>query len=73
MRKGVKMTTFALSKEQYVEYFEPEFQRGKDILYVHQSEATTGSFKFMREAVSELQEKYPNSKYANVTANAASA
>lgn len=70
MRKGVKMTTFALSKEQYVEYFEPEFQRGKDILYVHQSEATTGSFKFMREAVRELQEKYPNRRFAEIDTKA---
>ncbi len=63
MREGAKMTTFALSKEHYIEYFEPEFKRGKDIMYAHQSEAPTRTFQFMRQAVAELKEKYPNRKF----------
>ena len=70
MRDGVPMTTFSLTKEQYIEYFEPEFMRGKDILYLHQSEATTKTFQFMRQAAAELKEKYPNRRFAEINSKA---
>ena len=59
LRSGVLPTTSALSTETYIEYFEPEFQAGNDILYVHFSKAMTNSFEFMAQAKEILKEKYP--------------
>lgn len=59
LRGGVLPTTSALSTETYIEYFEPEFQAGNDILYVHFSAAMTNSFEFMAQALKILKEKYP--------------
>ena len=59
LRNGVLPTTSAISKERYIEYFEPEFAAGNDILYVHFSRAMTVTFNAMDEAVAELKAKYP--------------
>lgn len=59
LRFGVLPTTSALSTETYIEYFEPEFAAGNDILYVHFSAAMTNSFEFMAQAKTILKEKYP--------------
>lgn len=66
LRKGTIPTTSALSKEKYVEYFEPEFAAGNDICYVHFSAAMTATFEFMRRAVDELSEKYPERKFYEI-------
>ena len=58
LRSGVLPTTSAISKECYIEYFEPEFAAGNDILYVHFSRAMTVTFNAMDEAVAELKAKY---------------
>ena len=39
LRKGTLPTTSALSALKYIEYFEPHFAAGNDILYVHFSKA----------------------------------
>ena len=62
LRKGVIPTTSALSPTEYVNYFEPEFAAGHDILYVHFSAAMTATFNSMRLALEELAEKYPERK-----------
>ena len=62
LRKGVIPTTSALSPVEYVNYFEPEFKAGRDILYVHFSAAMTATFNSMRLALEELKEKYPDRK-----------
>ena len=62
LRGGVLPTTSAISRERYVEYFEPEFAAGNDILYVHFSRAMTNTFDAMDQALSELKEKYPERK-----------
>lgn len=66
LRGGVLPTTSAISKEKYLEYFEPYFKNGDDILYVHFSEAMTMTFTNMRAAVSELHEKYPAANFYTV-------
>ena len=43
LRAGVLPTTSAISKERYLEYFEPEFAAGNDILYVHFSRTMTNT------------------------------
>ena len=59
LRSGILPTTSAISKERYIEYFEPVFAAGDDILYVHFSRAMTNTFDAMDQAVAELKEKYP--------------
>lgn len=59
LRGGVLPTTSAISRERYIEYFEPEFAAGNDILYVHFSRAMTNTFDAMDQAVAELKERYP--------------
>ena len=66
LRRGVLPTTSAISKERYIEYFEPEFAAGNDILYVHFSRAMTITFNAMDEAVAELKAKYPERKFYEI-------
>lgn len=62
LRGGELPKTFALSPQKYIEYFEPVFKEGKDILYVHFSAAMSGTFNAMNIAKNELAEKYPDRK-----------
>ena len=62
LRKGTLPVTNALSPQDYINYFEPEFKEGRDILYVHFSAAMSGTFNSMRLALEELYEKYPERK-----------
>ena len=59
-------STSALSKDKYIEYFEPEFAKGNDILYVHFSAKMTATFGFMEMALNELKEKYPERKFYEI-------
>ena len=66
LRSGVLPTTSAISKERYLEYFEPEFAAGNDILYVHFSRAMTNTFDAMDQAVAELRAKYPERRFEEI-------
>ena len=59
LRGNVLPTTCALSKEEYIRYFEPYLKEGQDILYVHFSRVMTVTFTVCDEAIKELLEKYP--------------
>lgn len=59
LREGAMPKTSAISPVQYMEYFEPFFKEGKDILYVHFSAAMSGTFNAMEIAYKQLKEKYP--------------
>ena len=63
LRAGTMPTTSAMSEEAYMQYFEPEFQAGNDILYVHFSSGTSNTFTIMDQAVAKLKEKYPERKF----------
>ena len=66
LRDGVLPTTSAISEQQYIEYFEPEFAAGNDILYVHFSAAMTMTFDAMHKALKTLAEKYPDRKFYEI-------
>ena len=66
LRNGVLPTTSALSPEQYKEYFEPEFKKGNDILYIHFSAAMSGTFNALHLALEELKAKYPERKFERI-------
>ena len=62
MRKGEVAKTSALNIEDYINYFEPVFKNGEDILYVHFSCELSGTFEYMKSALATLKEKYPERK-----------
>lgn len=66
LRNGTLPTTFAISEERYIDYFEPYFAKGDDILYVHFSAAMTITFDNMAKAVEKLLAKYPDRKFYQI-------
>lgn len=62
MRNGEIATTAALNSQDYINYFEPIFASGEDILYVHFSSELSGTFNYMQTALNILKEKYPERK-----------
>lgn len=73
LRAGTLPTTSALGEAKYIEYFEPEFSKGNDILYVHFSEAMSGTFANMRKALEVLKKKYPERKFYEIDTKGISA
>ncbi len=59
LRAGSTPKTSGVSPDAYMQYFEPVLQEGNDVLYVHFSEAISGTFNAMRIAMEQLKEKYP--------------
>ena len=66
LRAGALPNTSAISREKYLEIFEPVCAAGDDILYVHFSRAMTATFDAMDQAVKELSEKYPNVRFSDI-------
>ena len=62
MREGKVATTSALNAQDYIDYFEPIFAKGEDILYVHFSSELSCTFNSMNQALEELKKKYPERK-----------
>lgn len=63
LRDGTLPTTSSIPVPRYIEYFEPSFAAGDDILYVHFSRKLSASFEAMDQAVAQLKEKYPERKF----------
>ena len=59
MREDSVPATSALNPQNYIDYFEPVFKKGEDILYVHFSDKLSGTFNHLQTALLELKEKYP--------------
>lgn len=70
LRSGTIPSTSALNMDEYINYFEDEFKKGNDILYIHFSSAMTVTFKFMEDALSELKEKYPERTFYEIDTKA---
>ena len=66
LREGTLPSTSAINPMNYMEYFEPVFAEGNDILYVHFSRAMSATFAAMDQAVDELRVKYPQRKFYTV-------
>lgn len=66
LRSGALPNTSAISAENYRNYFEPEFEAGNDIMYVHFSAAMSATFDVMRPVVDELLKKYPERKFYEI-------
>ena len=70
LQSGVPPTTSAIPKERYIEYFEPEFAAGNDILCVHFPRAMTNTFDAMDQAVAELKARYPGRRFETIDTKA---
>ena len=70
LRKGVMPKTGGLSPQTYIDYFEPYFKDGYDILYVHFSKAMSSTFNSMQIAIDELKETYPERKLYTIDTKA---
>ena len=66
LRGGVLPTTSAISKEQYMNYFIKDFIEGNEILYVHFSRAMTNTFDAMDQAVAQLKDQYPGTRFEEI-------
>ncbi len=66
LRAGTLPTTSAVSTEKYIEYFEPVFANGDDILYVHFSVKMSTTFNNMNKALEILKAKYPERKFYTI-------
>ena len=66
LRGGVLPTTSAISKEQYINYFQEDFKAGNEILYVHFSRAMTNTFDVMDQAIAELKAQYPAARFEEI-------
>ncbi len=62
MRKGVIPKTTALNMNDYIDYFEPVFASGNDVIYVTFSHLMSGTFNSLNLAIDELKTKYPERK-----------
>ena len=63
MRAGAGAITSALNEQDYLDYFEPYFKAGEDILYIAFSSKMSGTFNQMDKAVRALSEKYPTARF----------
>ena len=69
MRNGEIVTTSALNSQDYLNYFEPVFASGEDIIYVHFSSNLSATFNYMNTALDILKEKYPDRKFTEFDTN----
>ena len=70
LRAGLIPKTSSISEERYLQYFEPVFERGDDIFYVHFSQNMSTTFNAMDSAVEKLKKKYPERKFYALDTNA---
>ncbi len=72
MRDGADTSTSMVSMGEYVDYFTPFLQAGKDILHVSLSGGLSGSFNGARNAAEMLKKDFPERKILLVDSLAAS-
>lgn len=71
LRAGTVPKTCSVNAERYIEYFEPVFAAGKDIVYVHFSNQMSSTLQNMAMALDELKERYPERKLYTIDTLAA--
>jgi DegV family protein with EDD domain len=59
---GAMPTTSQVNVDQFITFFEPFLQAGKDVLHISFSQALSGTYDSACMARDELQAKYPNRK-----------
>ncbi len=72
MRDGADTSTSQVNPEQYIEFFTPFLEEGKDILHLTLSSGISGTYNSAMIAKDELEEKYPDRKIYVIDSLAAS-
>ncbi len=62
MTDGAETSTSQVNVDEYIEYFTPFLEQGKDILHVTLSSGLSGTINSARIAKEELEGKYPDRK-----------
>lgn len=62
MVEGKETRTSQINVDEYMEYFKPFLNEGKDILHVSLSSGLSGSYNSARNAAEILKEEYPDRK-----------
>lgn len=73
MTNGADTKTSQINAEEFIEFFTPYLEQGKDILHVSLSSGISGVYNSAVIAKEELSEKYPNRKIYVVDSLTASA
>ena len=69
---GADTRTSQINTAEFIDYFEPFLQEGKDVLHVSFSSGLSGTYNSATIAANELREKYPDRKLMIVDSLAAS-
>ena len=72
MKNGAETRTSQINAEEFIQYFTPFLEEGKDILHLTLSSGTSGVYNSAMIAREELMEKYPDRKIYIVDSLAAS-
>lgn len=72
MSEGAETRTSQVNSDEFIEFFEPFLQEGKDILHVTLSSGISGVYNSARLAAQELMEKYPERKIITIDSLGAS-
>ncbi len=59
LRSGSVMKTSLLNTQLFLDYFRPELEKGRDIIYVGMSSGISGTIQAAKIAAMELTESYP--------------
>lgn len=62
MRAGADTRTSQINPEEFIDFFTPFLEEGKDILHISLSSGISGVYNSARIAKEELEEKYPDRK-----------
>lgn len=62
MRDGADTKTWQINSEEYLDFFKPFLDEGKDIVYISLSSGLSGTYNSALIAADELKEDYPDRK-----------
>jgi len=62
MKKGAEVKTSQVNQEEFINYFTPFLESGKDILHISLSSGISGAYNSALIAKSELEKKFPERK-----------
>lgn len=72
LRSGSELKTSLLNSQLFVDYFRPELEQGRDVLYVGLSSGVSGTLQAARMAAMDLSEEFPERTIAVVDSLGAS-
>lgn len=62
MREGVNLTTSMINVYEYLDFFRPLMEQGKDVIFLDMSKEMSRSYANAKEAAEMIAEEFPNQK-----------